>query len=318
MNWEYSAHYENISLTLQPTGETTAVYDAQGNLHYVPVMHQNTALLVINPFLASGFTIFSLIYSVVAEFFGTKPPTVEELQAQKKYLEDTENVQESIRQLQEKRKGKSLIQKAKEAVKESKEAWNELKKKEEAPAETPTQIENTDEENEKQIEEVAQESQTNRRRNTDELSRVKIEESIKQIQDTDEESPRKAEEKTEGKIEESDGEFDEENLSSFLSTSGSTVSLLEVSQQAKISLRTLRNRVKKHEIRATKNQDIVYKQSLVNWLQKEGYLQDTGKIIQMKPAQNDNETSEQIEETGKISEEQIEEVAQESETVNVG
>src|SRR6266567_4394735 len=86
LNWEYAAHFQGASLTLQPTGETTPILNAQGNVQYVPVMQQNTALLFVNPFLASGFTIFSLIYSIVAEFFGTKAPTIDELRAKESYL----------------------------------------------------------------------------------------------------------------------------------------------------------------------------------------------------------------------------------------
>src|SRR5215472_17455930 len=109
INWEYASHYQNMTLIMQPTGETTPVYDTQGVLHYVPVMQVNTSLLWVNPVLASGFTIFSLIYSVVAEFFGTKAPNIEELKAKETYLKETANVVESIKQLEGKRKGKSLI-----------------------------------------------------------------------------------------------------------------------------------------------------------------------------------------------------------------
>src|SRR5215469_4139597 len=59
VNWEYASHYQSMELAMQPTGETTPVYDAQGMLHYVPVMHINTSLLWMNPILSSGFTIFS-------------------------------------------------------------------------------------------------------------------------------------------------------------------------------------------------------------------------------------------------------------------
>jgi hypothetical protein len=126
INWEYASHYQNMTLLLQPTGATTAVYDRQGVLHYVPVMQVNTRLVWVNPILASGFTIFSLIYSVIAEFFGTKAPTVEELRAKRKYLEETAGVLEDIRTLEEKRRKPSLIQQAKEAAMEAKTAAKEL------------------------------------------------------------------------------------------------------------------------------------------------------------------------------------------------
>jgi hypothetical protein len=89
-------------------------------LHYVPVMQVNTHLLWVNPILASGFTIFSLIYSVIAEFFGTKAPTVEELRAKKKYLEETSGVLEAIRKLEEKNKGTSLLDRVKKGALEVK------------------------------------------------------------------------------------------------------------------------------------------------------------------------------------------------------
>src|SRR5215469_6515028 len=116
INWEYVSHYQNMTLLLEPTGATTAVYDSHGVLHYVPVMQVNTSLLWVNPFLASGFTIFSLIYSVIAEFFGTKAPTVEELQAKKKYLEETATVINDIRKLEAKNKETSLIHRLKKGA----------------------------------------------------------------------------------------------------------------------------------------------------------------------------------------------------------
>ncbi len=127
INWEYASHYQNLTLLLQPTGATTAVYDRYGVLHYVPVMQVNTRLLWMNPILASGFTIFSLIYSVIAEFFGTKAPTVEELLAKKTYLEETASVVAAIRTLEEKHRKPSLIQRAKEAAKEVRIAVKEVR-----------------------------------------------------------------------------------------------------------------------------------------------------------------------------------------------
>jgi hypothetical protein len=122
INWEYASHYQNMTLLLEPTGATTAVYDAHGVLHYVPVMQVNTRLLWVNPILASGFTIFSLIYSVIAEFFGTKAPTVEELRAKRKYLEETVGVVADIRKLEEKNKGTSLLDRVKKGALEVKSA----------------------------------------------------------------------------------------------------------------------------------------------------------------------------------------------------
>lgn len=127
INWEYAAHYQSVALTMQPTGATMPVYDAQGQLHYVPVMQQNMTLLFLNPLLASGFTIFALIYSIIAEFFGTKPPSVQELEARKTYLEQTKTLLESIAELEQKPQAKtSLIQRAKAAAMEVKEAAKEV------------------------------------------------------------------------------------------------------------------------------------------------------------------------------------------------
>jgi hypothetical protein len=126
INWEYASHYQNMTLLLQPTGETTAVYDTQGVLHYVPVMRVNTSLLGVNPILASGFTIFSLIYSVIAEFFGTKAATAEELLAKKKYLEETASIVEDIRKLEGKNKETSLIHRLKKSALEVKSAVKEV------------------------------------------------------------------------------------------------------------------------------------------------------------------------------------------------
>ncbi len=126
INWEYASHYQNLDLILQPTGATTPVYDAHGVLQYVPVMRANTSLMWVNPILASGFTIFSLVYSVIAEFFGTRLPTANELLARKQYLEETGSLLEEIKALEETHKKPSLIQRTKAVAREVKEAANEL------------------------------------------------------------------------------------------------------------------------------------------------------------------------------------------------
>jgi hypothetical protein len=127
INWEYASHYQNMDLIMQPTGATTPVYDQQGVLHYVPVMRANTGLLWINPILASGFTIFSLIYSIIAEFFGTKPPTTEELLAKKAYLEETSSLLSEIQKLEgQKSKHPSWVQRAKGLAQEVKDGAQEL------------------------------------------------------------------------------------------------------------------------------------------------------------------------------------------------
>src|SRR6266487_2958006 len=126
INWEYASHYQNLDLIMEPTGATTPVYDAHGVLHYVPVMQANTSLMWINPILASGFTIFSLVYSVIAEFFGTRLPTANELLARKQYLEETGALLSEIKALEEKNKKPSLVQRTRAMAREVKEAANEL------------------------------------------------------------------------------------------------------------------------------------------------------------------------------------------------
>lgn len=127
INWEYASHYQNMDLIMQPTGATTPVYDQQGVLHYVPAMRANTGLLWINPILASGFTIFSLIYSIIAEFFGTKPPTAEELLAKKAYLEETSSLLSEIQKLEgQKSKHPSWVQRAKGLAQEVKDGAQEI------------------------------------------------------------------------------------------------------------------------------------------------------------------------------------------------
>jgi hypothetical protein len=128
INWEYTAHYQSSALILQPTGAFQPVYDASGVLHYVPVMRANTALLFWNPILASGFTAFALIYSIVAEFFGTKPPSVEELQARKTYLEETRALVKDIANLEGRDAPKpGLLERSLRAAKEVKSAVDELR-----------------------------------------------------------------------------------------------------------------------------------------------------------------------------------------------
>lgn len=126
INLEYTSHYQDMSMLMQPTGATTPVFDASGNVQYVPAMQVNTTLMYINPFLASGFTVFALIYSVIAEFFGTKPPSTDELKAQKQYLEETVGLQQEIDALKARAKKPSLIERGKERVKEVVKAGQEI------------------------------------------------------------------------------------------------------------------------------------------------------------------------------------------------
>jgi len=269
INWEYAAHFQNEDLVLQATGVMMPLFDMQGHLHYVPQMRANTALLVVNPLLASGFTLFSLIYSIVAEFFGTKAPTVEELRAKQTYLEETATVLEGIKKLEGKGKGKSLIQLAKEKAMEGKAAWKEVTKSEE----TEGQAE----------------------QDTDELEVVSVEEST-------EEPARKASGKKHASEVKRERQFelsDEANLIamhyestlSWLTASPSTVSLKVVSETMNLSMKLLRNRVESKRIRATKNKEIVYKESVIEWAMSEVIPKESAKIVHLKALRNEEDTS---------------------------
>jgi hypothetical protein len=126
INLEYTSHYQDMTLLMQPTGDATPVYDSQGILHYVPVMYVNTSLMWINPFLASGFTVFSLVYSVVAEFFGTKPPSVDELIAEKEHLKGTVDLVKEIAELKARNRKPGIIARTKATAKEAIEAVKEV------------------------------------------------------------------------------------------------------------------------------------------------------------------------------------------------
>lgn len=138
INLEYTSHYQDMSMLMQPTGQLTPVLDTHGNVHYEPVMQINKTLEYINPFLASGFTIFALVYSVIAEFFGTKAPTADELRAQKQYLEETVGIQQEIDALKKKNKKPSVVERmtntAKDVVKAGQEIAQAVSKKDDKPA----------------------------------------------------------------------------------------------------------------------------------------------------------------------------------------
>jgi hypothetical protein len=141
LNWEYASHYQDMSMLMQPTGATTPVYDAHGALHYVPTMQLNTGLIWVNPILASGFTIFSLVYSVVAEFFGTKPPTIDELATKLADMEARSPLVEQMNQLAAKNKKPSVLARAKDAAKELKEVVDTFGKSEQQTPSLEAQIE---------------------------------------------------------------------------------------------------------------------------------------------------------------------------------
>ena len=264
INWEYASHFQNSQLILQPIGQTTPVYDTQGTLHYVPVMVANTWLLYVNPALASCFTIFALIYSVVGEFFGAKAPTAEELEARKKYLEDTAEVLETIRNLEAKGKKPGIIQRVKASALEIKDVVKEVTKKDE-----------TDEES---TEETSGQPESNA-----DLSR----------QVSHEESGAKDTRKTEatsgngqrhlGLTPEASmlANYYEKTLS-WLADGRPTVSLKVVSETMNQSMKLLHNRVASRKIQATKNKEIVRKDSVIVWAISEVIPKESQKIVPLK------------------------------------
>lgn len=126
INWEYASHFQSMQLTMQATGVMTPVYDHNNVLHYVPQMTNNSTLVWLNPIMASAFTGFSLIYSIVAEFFGAKPPTAAELQKQIEYLRNTNMLNKQLDELQGAKKGPGWIERAKNAVLQTTDAVKEI------------------------------------------------------------------------------------------------------------------------------------------------------------------------------------------------
>jgi len=126
INWEYAMHFQSMQLILQATGNTVPVFDTHGVLHYVPEMKPNYLLLYINPIIASIYTAFSLVYSIVAEFFGAKPPDVTELDKRITYLTEIAPKEAKIRELEDQAKGKGFIENARDAAKKAIEAGREV------------------------------------------------------------------------------------------------------------------------------------------------------------------------------------------------
>lgn len=269
INWEYAAHFQSMDLVLQPTGATTPVYDLAGHLHYVPVMRANVGLLFLNPLLASGFTIFSLIYSIVAEFFGSKPPTAEELAARKKYLEETTGVVEEIRKLEAKNKGKGLIAALKEKAIEGKAAWQEITKSEG--------------ENDGQGGRIVGETEGA-------SSEGSAEENAGKAQGKQQASSANAERHFEMSDEANLVAMQYENARSWLADSHTTVALKTVAETMNLSMKMLRNRVESKRIRATKNKAIVYKDSVIDWIIEELMSRESAKILHLRAVRNEVES----------------------------
>ena len=261
INWEYASHFQNNALILQPTGQTTPVYDTQGTLHYVAVMTANTSLLYVNPALASSFTIFALIYSVVGEFFGAKAPTAEELQQRKQYLEETAPVLEDIRKLEAKGKKPGMIQRGKHAALEIKNAVKEVTKKEETNKPSPQQPH-------KHAESI-----------TDPLSQRTAEESERNGQGKGEEQAENASWHLDFTPEERLLASTYEKTLSWLTDGRPTVSLKVVAETMNQSMKLLHNRVASRTIQATKNKEIVRKDSVIAWAISEVIPKESRKIV---------------------------------------
>lgn len=262
INWEYASHFQTASLLLQPTGKTTPVYDTHGVLHYVPEMRLNTTLELINPALASCFTIFALIYSVVGEFFGAKQPTADELLKKKQYLESTAGILEQIRSLEEKGRGPSMISRATAAAKEIKAAAKALT--------------NDGEEEKEPSQETEPETDTLPSDNEQEAS---DEEGIYENLSDEESRVAKRYPKT----------------LSWLNTSGTTVSLKEVVATMNVSTKLLHNRVASKDIRATRNKEIVFKDSVIAWAIAELLPTETKQATRSKANKAEAESSQDSE-----------------------
>lgn len=263
INWEYASHYQQSDLILQPTGQTTPVYDAQGVLHYVPVMRATTWLLSVNPALASCFTIFALIYSVVGEFFGTKAPTIEELKAKEAYLKETAATLESIRELEARGRKPGIIQRAKQSALEIKAAVQEVTHEEESDRESTQESGAHATANPDALPEgIADEAETN--------SAGKAEECAPNRRGNRDLTP-----------EESLLASAYENTVSWLTDGRPTVPLKVVSETMHLSMKLLRHRVATRQIQATRNKEIVRKDSVIAWAIRELLPKESQKIVSL-------------------------------------
>lgn len=138
VNWEYAKAFQSTELTS----------------HLDPIWQS------INPILASSFAFLNLAYSIVSEFFGAKPKTVEELESELAELTGTKA--ELARQIRE-AKGPSIVQRLKETAKEVKSAAKEVLDNDQQKR-TEVQTEPTAEVNEEPFAEI---SSSERLRETD-------------------------------------------------------------------------------------------------------------------------------------------------------
>lgn len=217
-----------------------------------------TSVGALNPAIGGSFQILILVYTLISKAVTVKEETKEELQEKLTQLRETKTLKEQIREQQEPKK--SLIQRAKNAALEVTNAVIEVRNSVNSKEET------------EQIPE----------RNTDHIGVISSEENKRNFENTLEETALSSQRKARGNALEFQEEFDEEKDLSWLSTGGTTIPLQTVVEHTKIGLVRLRNRVESKEIRATKNKDIVYKDSLIAWLKREGILKESPKIVHLK------------------------------------
>jgi hypothetical protein len=80
-----------------------------------------------------------------------------------------------------------------------------------------------------------------------------------------------------------------ENALSWLTASGTTVSLKMVSESLNVSMKLLRNRVESKRIRATRNKEVVYKESVIEWAIVELISKESAKIVHLRAVRNEED-----------------------------
>lgn len=92
------------------------------------------------------------------------------------------------------------------------------------------------------------------------------------------------------------------NAMRLLSTSDTTVHLEKVANAFDCTMKLLRNRVADGKIRRTRNPDIVYIDSVIEWAKQELFSKGKGKVISLENARNSQEKSEENQEEKVIGE----------------
>jgi hypothetical protein len=244
----------------------------------------------VTPFIISGVPLFALCYTLILKRIDGAGETFEEKATR---LESERAAKERIATIKRERSvkgvtalfdaGMSVVRHVKSRVK-NEETEQENARKEERNTDTilALTVEESGEESARQSPDIAEESDHF-------SSRKPVGNQEETTEENAQESDHFPQRKPAGNGEETAEEFPEENLPSWLSTGGSTIALQTVTENTNISRRVLHNRVEKKEIRATKNKEIVYKASLIEWMKKEGYLQETGKIVLLHLTRNEEE-----------------------------